>query len=89
MMRSDKGDAHRRFYALAFGKRPEFELFDLGKDPGQLNNVADDPEYADVFERMSKQLNEELAVTGDPRVIGGGEKFDAFEYIGGAPEFPG
>jgi arylsulfatase A-like enzyme len=85
----DRDAAHRRFYALAFGKRPEFELFDLGKDPGQLNNVADDPEYADVLARMSKQLNEELAATGDPRVTSGGEKFDAFEYIGGAPAFPG
>lgn len=85
----DRDDAHRRFYALAFGKRPEFELFDLGKDPGQLNNVADDPEYADVLARMSKQLNEELAATGDPRATGGGDEFDRFEYIGGGPEFPG
>ena len=37
---------------------------------------------------MSKQLNDELAATGDPRVAGGGEEFDRFEYIGGAPEFP-
>ncbi len=85
----DKDDAHRRIYALSFGKRPEFELFDLRKDPGQLKNVAEDPEYADVFKCMSKLLNDELAATGDPRVIGGGEKFDSFEYIGGAPEFPG
>jgi len=37
---------------------------------------------------MSKQLNGELAATGDPRVTGGGGAFDRFEYIGGAPEFP-
>ena len=49
---------------------------------------TDDSRQADIFERMSKQLNDELAATGDPRVAGGGEEFDRFEYIGGAPEFP-
>ncbi len=84
-----KDDEHRRLFDLSFGKRPEFELFDLGKDPEQQENVATNPEYAGVFKKLAAQLNDELSATGDPRVIGGGEKFDEFPYSGGAPKFPG
>ena len=85
----DKDDAHRRFYELSFGKRPEQELYDLKRDPEQLVNVAHDPQYADTVETLKQQLFAELKKTGDPRVTGDGVDFDSFKYLGGAPKFPG
>lgn len=86
----EKDEEHRMKYELAFGKRPEFELYDLADDPGQIRNVAGNPEYAEVLERLSKQLTDELTATGDPRALGkGDETFDPVPYLGGAPKKPG
>jgi len=84
----DKDDHHRQLYELSFGKRPAEELYDCWKDPEQLQNLADDPAYADVKESMSELLIEQLELTADPRVIGGGDKFDEYPYLGGGPKAP-
>jgi len=34
----------------------EWELYDRKKDPFELNNVFDDPDYADIVERLKKEL---------------------------------
>jgi len=31
---------------------------------------------------------EQLELTADPRVIGGGDKFDEYPYLGGGPRHP-
>ena len=51
----------RRLYDLAFGKRPAEELYDLRKDPNQLSNVIDQPEYAAIRSQLSQQLTDRLA----------------------------
>ena len=79
--------AVKKSFDLAFARRPAEELYDLKRDPDQLVNVAADPKYADVLKRLSSQLEAELRETGDPRIIGGGEKFDAYPYYGG-PQNP-
>lgn len=63
-------------YNYAFGKRPEFELYDLKKDPEQMVNVADDVAYGDVKQRLIGQLSTTLKDVGDPRVTGDGQTFD-------------
>ncbi len=85
----DKDETHRRAYDLAFGKRPADELYDLKKDPDQLLNVADDPAYAAPMKKLKDDLFAQLKATGDPRVTDNGVDFDAFEYLGGAPKYPG
>src|SRR5439155_7618361 len=35
-----------RFFQLACGKRPAEELYDIRKDPYELTNLADQPDYA-------------------------------------------
>ncbi|MBI1338088.1 MAG: sulfatase-like hydrolase/transferase [Phycisphaera sp.] len=74
--------AVKPLYELAFGKRPAEELYDLRKDPNQLKNVAADPAYAQMLTKLSEALNTELKATKDPRVIGGGDKFDEYSYRG-------
>ena len=35
---------------------PEWELFDLKKDPAEMNNVYHDPAYAQVVKQLKAQL---------------------------------
>jgi hypothetical protein len=85
----DAGGTAKQLYDLYFGKRPEYELFDLRKDPAQVNNEAANPEYAGLLKELAARLNDELRASGDPRVTGGGEKFDAYPYVGSGPRLPG
>jgi arylsulfatase A-like enzyme len=79
---------HQKLYDSAFAKRPAEELYDLQADPGQLNNVAGVPAYAEVLQSLSSRLLDELRATGDPRASGGGDQFDRYPYLGGAPKHP-
>jgi N-sulfoglucosamine sulfohydrolase len=54
---------------LAFGKRPDVELYDLKKDPDQVHNVASQPEYAAVVTELKQRLLAELKETKDPRIV--------------------
>ena len=57
-------------FELGFMKRPSEELYDVQRDPGQINNLADDPAHAGVKEELALKLSEYLRETGDPRVEG-------------------
>ena len=57
-MLEHKGDAAVKIlFELAFGKRPAEELYDLKKDPHQMNNVAADVQYAEVKSKLSANLD--------------------------------
>jgi arylsulfatase A-like enzyme len=43
----------------------EWELYDLEKDPHEMNSVYDDPEYADVQEMMHRRLKDIREFYGD------------------------
>lgn len=45
--------------------RPEFEFYDLSRDPYELNNQIGNPEYASVIEAMKTHLMEKLDELGD------------------------
>ena len=59
--------AIKRYFDLSTAKRPAEELFDLKKDPQQLTNVASDPAYAAIRDRLKKELDAWQRKTGDPR----------------------
>jgi N-sulfoglucosamine sulfohydrolase len=82
-------DAHRRSYELCFAKRPSEELYDLKVDPEQLVNVASNAKFAEIKAQLAARLTAKLKATGDPREVGGGERFDEYPYHGGAPTYPG
>jgi arylsulfatase A-like enzyme len=85
----DQDAEHQRLYELSFGLRPAEELYDLKEDPGQLRNVASDPEYAETRKELEARLMAELRETRDPRVVGGAERLEAYPYYGGSPRWPG
>jgi len=68
-------------FDLAFSKRPAEELYDLKADPYQLNNVADDPVYAEQKEKINHRLISYLKETGDPRETGGEMKWLGAQYF--------
>ena len=44
---------------------PEWELFDLQRDPGELHNRYNDPAYAEVVAEMTGRLDRKMADVGD------------------------
>jgi uncharacterized sulfatase len=67
-----------RFAQLALGKRPAEELYDVKKDPGNLVNLADRPEFAAVQKRLRAELEQYLKETRDPRALGNGDVFESY-----------
>jgi len=80
--RGDKDNA--RFFDLAFAKRPAEELYDLSHDPHELNNLAEQPSYAETKKKLRAQLDHWMEETKDPRVANGGDEFDHYPYFGAA-----
>lgn len=79
----DNKDKYAKYYGLAFGKRPAEELYDVRSDPGQINNVAAEPEYEKTRNRLAARLQEYTAHTGDPRALGDEAPWDYYPYYGG------
>lgn len=49
--------------------RPEFELYDLSKDPNELNNLADNKGFESVLEAMKTKMKTFQTKTKDPWMI--------------------
>ena len=79
--RNDK--KYQKFYQWSFGKRPAEELYDIINDPDQLNNLVPQPAYDKQRIELLDQLMKLLKLTKDPRVMGGGDKFDQYPYRAG------
>lgn len=71
LMRARKDDpGFRRYYEAAFSKRPGEELYELGLDPGQMKNVADEAAHAEIKSALAAKLDQHLLATADPRALG-------------------
>jgi uncharacterized sulfatase len=57
--------AQARFMAAS---KPEFELYDLQKDPHEINNLADDPQFAQVKAELLTEINRWRAEVHDAGV---------------------
>jgi len=79
---------YRRFFELCFAKRPAEELYDLRKDPHQINNVAGRAEYAAVQQRLRARLERWMKETGDPRATVDDDRWDRYPYFGPALKNP-
>jgi len=60
---SPSGQAVReQFYG---NRRPHEELYDLRKDPLEMNNVIDEPEYAEIADDLRRRVREWMEETND------------------------
>ena len=69
-----------------YGRRPMFELYDLRKDPDEMNNVAENPAYAAIRKEMTDRLFTILRETGDPRMTDDGKYFETPPLAGPLPK---
>ncbi len=46
--------------------RPEFELYDIIKDPRELKNLAVDQQFSPVFKKLKTKLHRWMKETQDP-----------------------
>lgn len=53
----------------AFQRRPEYELYDLERDPAEIRNLAADPAHAKVVAELRAKLHKMMEKTRDPWVI--------------------
>ncbi len=63
---------------LGWEKRPGEELYDLRKDPHQIQNLAESPQYASILGKLRMQLMAELESARDPRLT---DDFDRPPYL--------
>jgi len=77
-----------RYFHLAVDHRPEYELFDIRKDPGCLENLVGDGAHERILNELSAQLERYLKKTGDPRVNGNGDIWESYIRYSGIRSFP-
>ena len=78
--RSGTDDKH---WQLAFGFRPEYEMFNIETDRECLTNLADADRYANLREKMKTTMQDALQAEDDPRLVGNGDVFDEYPYANG------
>jgi uncharacterized sulfatase len=89
MVENHHNPEYMEYFAWAVAKRPEYELFDVTKDPNCLTNLASHPEYSGLAEQFRSILIEELTNSEDPRVVGPDKQlFDSYPRYSPMREFP-
>jgi len=63
-----KDDAHAAFLTRRYRHRPEEELYDVQKDPFELNNLAAKTSYAEIKAQLRAQLDRWMQQQGDEGV---------------------
>lgn len=71
-----------RYFNLATQKRPAEELYDLRKDPQQLENVAGKAEYSGAKTVLQTALLNWMRETKDSRATTNADPWDAYPYFG-------
>ncbi|MEZ5038456.1 MAG: sulfatase [Saprospiraceae bacterium] len=81
--------AFPNYFQLAVGKRPTEELFDIKKDPGCTQNLAKEESLKAIKETLKSELMTQLAMQGDPRVLGDGDIFESYPRFASMRAFAG
>lgn len=68
------------YWNYSFGKRPEYELYNIKSDPECVRNLIDKPDFSDVSKQLNDKMTIELSSQKDPRILGNGSIFQTYEY---------
>jgi N-sulfoglucosamine sulfohydrolase len=68
------------YWEMNFGKLPEEQLFRISTDKDCIENLAGNPEYSSIKNRLIIKLTKKLRQDGDPRMFGKGDVFDTYPY---------
>ncbi len=63
--KSAENHAHAKAMVKRFRSRPEFELYDISKDPFEMSNLAADPKYAAIVDKLKTNLKNWMKSQGD------------------------
>lgn len=85
----DGPDAWPDGFETGFAKRPEEQLYAIATDPFCLNNLAGQPDHAEVLSGMRETLRARLLEQEDPRLLGTGDIFESYPRFGSMRPFPG
>jgi uncharacterized sulfatase len=70
MLSREIAGRYPRQYDLCFGRRPAEELYDMARDPDQVDNIAGEAASEAVKKELAGRLEAYLRQTGDPRLEG-------------------
>lgn len=77
------------FFDLSMAKRPEFEMYDVRKDPSCIKNLMLETQFASQFNELKTALLKELTKTADPRIVGSNKEiFDSYLRFSPIRNFP-
>lgn len=62
---AEAGDETAKELVRRYHQRPQFELYDSENDPLEMENLADDPEYAETVARLTAELQKWMKEQGD------------------------
>lgn len=57
--------SEERGYVMKYMSRPKEELYDIRKDPYEMNNLAGNPKYAEIKEKLAIELKKWMSQQGD------------------------
>ena len=60
-----KTDEHAKAMVNRIRSRPQYQLYDLQKDPYELNNLADNPEYSAMILKFKTEIKKWMKDQGD------------------------
>ena len=63
--KAKSGDGFAEEQVSRYRKRPEFELYDMKEDPSEMNNLANNPRYADEIKKLKAELDTWMEQQGD------------------------
>jgi len=68
------------YWELCFGKRPPEEMYNIMEDPDCMNNLAENPVFAEKKKALRERMEKELTSQGDLRMLGRGDEYEQYPY---------